>query len=182
MRSIPRVVRSTLQDAVGYGGVGEPEKLPISVGGATIATMTMPPHMAFGIAACLRDPAGQVIAIIATASTQRPSGWGASSVNVYGTKPIAGQAPVDVGGITGYLWARSERKGFSNNSTIYDGANKVIAQGATIRGWALQYKLMNPAGQGIMLATFTPNSNKKTFDVQVSNLHSVPPMPALADA
>ena len=50
--------------------------------------------------------------------------------------------------------------------TIYDGANAVIAKGASIRGWALQYKLMTRADQGLMLATFAPGSNKKTFDIQ----------------
>ena len=70
---------STMEDAVGNAGVGSPETLPITASGAQIGTMSMPPHMSFGIAGVLRDPAGQVIALIATASTQRPSGFSASS-------------------------------------------------------------------------------------------------------
>ena len=114
----------------------------------------------------LRDPAGQVIAVIATAQTQRPTGMSTSSVNVWGTKPIAGQTPTTVVGINGYLWARAERKPMSNTFQIYDAANQLIAKGVPIRGFARQYKFTTPAGQGIMLATFTPGSNKKSFDIR----------------
>ena len=158
---------SDLSDIVGNAGVGNPETLPIKdASGTVIATMSMPPHMAFGIAAALRDPTGNVIAIIATAQNSRPTSWNASSVNVWGAKPIAGQQPTNVGGMTGYLWARAERAPFSNNFTIYDGANAFVAVGKTIRGWALQYKIETPNGQGLMLATFTPGTNKKSFDIQ----------------
>lgn len=157
---------STLSDVVGNGGVGKPETLPITASGTQIATMTMPPHMAFGIAAGLYDAAGKVIAIIATAQTSRPTGNSKSSVNVWGATPIAGQTPTAIGGISGYLWARAERKAFSNTFTIYDAANQVVALGKTISGFALQYKIETPAGQGLMLATFTPGSNKKSFDIQ----------------
>ena len=159
---------STLEDAVGYEGVGRPETLNITAGGQMIATMTMPPHMSFGIASVLRDPAGQVIAGIATAQTERPSGFSKSSVNVWGTKPIASQAPTTIGGIEGYLWARAERRSVSNAFKIYDAANQHVATGAPIRGFAWQYKLTAPNGDGLMIASFTPGSNKKSFDINVA--------------
>lgn len=157
---------STLSDAVGDAGVGAPEHLAITAAGAQIATMSMPPHMAFGIAAVLRDSAGKVIALIATAQTTRPSGMSTSSVNVWGIKPIAGQAPTAVGGINGYLWARAERKPFSNTFTIYNAANEPVAKGTPTRGFASQYKVESAGGQGLMLASFTAGSNKKSFDIQ----------------
>ena len=89
-----------------------------------------------------------------------------SSVNVWGAKPIAGQTPTAIGGIAGYLWARAERKFMSTGATIYDGANQVVAKMSVIRGFAYQYKFESPAGQGLMLASFTPGSSKKTFDIQ----------------
>jgi hypothetical protein len=122
--------------------------------------------MSFGIASVLRDSAGQVIALIATAQKERPSGFSTSSVNVWGIKPIAGQTPATVGGVTCYLWARAERKSFSNTFNIYDAANQPIAKGVPISGWARQYKIMTPGGKGLMLATFTAGSNKKSFDIQ----------------
>jgi hypothetical protein len=109
---------STLEDAVGSGGVGSPETLTIAASGAQIATLSMPPHMAFGIAAVLRDLKGGVIAIIATAQRERPSGFSPSSVNIWGTKPIPGQPPTDIGGIAGYLWGKAERGRMSNTFTI----------------------------------------------------------------
>lgn len=156
---------STLSDVVGNGGYGAPETLPITASGTQVATIYMPPHMAFGIAAALKDSAGQVIAVIATAQSQRPSGISTSSINVWGTKPIAGQAPTAVGGIDGFLWARAERKPMSNDFTIYNASNQQIAKGVPIRGFARQYKLMAPSGQGIMLATFTAGTSKKSFDI-----------------
>jgi len=157
---------STMQDAVGNGGVGAPEMLPIIASGTQVATMCMPPHMAFGIAAALTSPSdGQVIAVIATAQLQRPTAFSTSSVNVWGTKPIEGQAPTAVGGINGYLWARAERRPMSNEFTIYNASNQVIAKGNPIRGFAWQYKLTNASGQGIMLATFTAGTDKKSFDI-----------------
>ena len=159
---------SSMGDGVGHGGVGKAEALAITASGAQIGTMYMPPHMAFGIAGCLRDAAGQTIAVIATKQSQRPRGMSSSSVNVWGAKPIAGQAATAIGGIAGYLWARAERKPFSNTFTIYDAADQPIAKGIPIRGWAEQYKFETMGGQGLMLATFTPGSNKKSFDIQVA--------------
>lgn len=160
---------STLEDVVGNGGTGEAFALPITASGATVATMKMPPHMAFGIPVVLRDTSGQVIAIIATAQTSRPSPMSKTTINVYGTKPIAGQAPTVLGGANVYLWARADRKGFSNNKfTFYDAANQEIAKGESIRGFQLQYKIMASNGDGLMLASFAPGSGKKTFDLQVA--------------
>ena len=157
---------STMADAVGNAGTGPPETLAITAAGAQIATMSMPPHMSFGIASVLRDSAGQVIALIATAQTERPSGFSTSSVNVWGTKPIAGQEPTAVGGTDCYLWARAQRKPMSNSFKFYNAANEQVASGAPISGWAWQYKIMAVGGQGLMLATFTAGSDKKSFDIQ----------------
>ena len=159
---------SDLNDQVGPGGVGKPETLTITASGAQVATMVMPPHMSFGIVGCLRDPAGQTVAVIATQQTERPTGFSTSSVNVWGTKPIAGQAATAVGGINGYLWARAERKPMSNDFTFYDAAGQSVAKGIPIGGWARQYKFETLSGEGLMLATFTPGSDNKSFDIQVA--------------
>jgi len=157
---------STVGDAVGPAGVGQSETLPITASGSQIATMTMPPHMSFGIASVLRDSAGQVIALIATAQKERPTGMSTSSINIWATKPIPGQAPIDIGGIKGYLWARAERRAMSNSFKIYDAANQLIATGSPISGFAWQYKFVTPDGKGLMLATFAAGSNKKIFDIR----------------
>ena len=151
-------------DAVGNNGTGPPETLAITAGGANIAMLSMPPHMAFGIAAVLRDAAGQVIAIIATAETQRPSGWSKQhTVQIWGTKPIAGKSAVTVGGVPCYLWGSAEGKRLSNHWTFFKasegGSSTVYAKGSPINGSAWQYKFETaggdgpPAGQGLMLAS-----------------------------
>ena len=159
---------STLSDVVGNEGVGKPETLNITAGGQAIATMSMPRHMSFGTPCVLRDAAGNVIAVIATAQTTRPQSMSTSSVNVWGIKAIAGQAPTNVAGIDGYLWARAERRAFSNAFTIYDASNQHFATGAPIRGWAWQYKFTAPNGDGLMIASFTAGSKKKSFDINVA--------------
>ena len=159
---------STLSDAVGNEGVGKPETLNITAGGQTIATMSMPRHMSFGVPCVLRDPAGQVIAMIATAQTKRPQGMSTSAMNIWGVKPIPGQAPANVAGVDAYLWARAERRAFSNAFTIYDASNQHCATGVPIRGWARQYKLTAPNGDGLMIASFTAGSNKTSFDINVA--------------
>ena len=107
-----------------------------------------------------------MIALIATAQTERPSGFSTSSVNVWGIKPVAGQAATVVGGMNCYLWARAERRPMSNSFKIYNAANEQVASGSPITGWVWQYKIMTVGGQGLMLATFTAGSNKKSFDIQ----------------
>ena len=160
---------------------GQPETLPIAASGAQIATLSMPPHMAFGIAAVLRDSKGGVIAVVATAQKERPSGSNSTTINIWGTKPIPGAAPANVGGITGlYLWGKAERTGgslwgsniFTISRAASGGAMSVFAKGSPINGlqyW--QYKFETPGGQGLMLATFTPGTKsrrsfEKVFDIQ----------------
>ena len=157
---------SELSDAVGNGGVGNPETLVIAAGPDQIASMTMPPHMAFGIPVVLRDAAGQVIAVVATAEKSRPSSMSKSKVQIWGTKPIPGQAATDVGGIQGYLWAYAERRAMSSTFSIFDGQGKLVAKGNPIKGNSWQYKFATPEGQGLMLATTTAGSNKQSLDIQ----------------
>ena len=160
---------------------GQPETLPIAVSGAQIATLSMPPHMAFGIAAVLRDSKGGVIAVVATAQKERPSGSNSTTINIWGTKSIPGAAPANVGGITGlYLWGKAERKGgsaslwgsniFTISRAASGGAMSVFAKGSPINGFQYwQYKFETPGGQGLMLATFTPGTKRtleKVFDIQ----------------
>ena len=59
-------------------------------------------------------------------------------------------------------------RSMSNTFKFYDAANKHIATGAPIRGWAWQYKFTAPNGDGLMLASFTPGSKKKSFDINVA--------------
>lgn len=158
---------STLSDVVGNEGVGKPETLHITAGGPAF-TMSMPPHMSFGIPCVLRDPTGRAIAVIATAQTRRPRGSSTSSVNVWGVAPIAGRAPTKIAGVDAYLWARAERRAFSNAFAVYDASDRHFATGTPIRGWARQYKLAAPNGDGLMLATFAAGSNKKSFDIKAA--------------
>ena len=150
--------------AVGAAGVGARETLAITADdGTPIGTLSMPPHMSFGQPAQLRDAAGNIVAVIMTAQTSRPSGFQASAVKVWGVKPqFAGQAPTAFAdGSQAYLWAEIKRAGFSNTTTIVDGQGTFVAKCARIRGWNDRFKIMTPSKTGLAICDTLKTDKKK---------------------
>jgi len=143
-------------------GLGKWETLPITAktGGLKIGSLTMPPHMAFGKPAVLKDHTENVIAYVMTAEKARPMDSNSSTVNVYATQPQFDGQEQSIE--DGYLWASVTRKPFSYTVEVRNGSG-VNVGAARMYTWN-KLKIESTNGEGLLLA-LPSRADKKMQDV-----------------
>ena len=130
----------------------------------SVATLQMPKQRSFGVGASLMDPAGNVVATLASAEQSRSHGSNRTSYCVYAGKPqFAGQTP-DAKGL--FLWAKCTRRPFtfSCNVTNGAGADAFKLKYASRSGFSHashKVKIETAAGEGVMLVRPTVEKPKR---------------------
>jgi len=137
-------------------------------GGATIATLQMPPHQSFGVPASMMDPSGNVIATLVSAETRRPQGMDRSSFHIFAGKPqYAGHMPDAQGR---YLWATVTRQPWTFAADVTNSANQPAFKLSYASRMGMTHashkaKIMTAAGEGVMLCGPTKNDKPKQHDI-----------------
>ena len=147
------------ENLIGPNGIGKFETLAID----GVGSLTMPPHLAFGKPATLKDTSGNAVAVILTAQKTRPKGMFSSAVNVYGVKPQFAGQQMAPGVTNGYLWASVKRAPFTKTVKVFNGKNEQIGTGYWYGGWRLnKNKFETMSKQGLMLSTPNATDKEKT--------------------
>ena len=149
---------------IGLGGKERAILTICDLNDTPVATLLMPPQQSFGVGASLMDPAGNVVATLASAEQSRSHGSNRTSYCVYAGKPqFAGQTP-DAKGL--FLWAKCTRRPFtfSCNVTNGAGADAFKLKYASRSGFSHashKVKIETAAGEGVMLVRPTVEKPKR---------------------